>query len=433
MTDLPRDTISEYLKRINAALALRDIPDNVAALEQLKKAMRLAPTDISVHLLLGLTYQELGQLEAAEESLRQAVKLAPDADEARQALGLLLVQRSKYAEAIELLRPLTEGDVHNAAVRQAYATALAHVGKRTEAVELLQVTHEHSREGTEVATQGLPPPLHNFEAPLDEVTFTILDVETTGLSPAYGDRVCEIALLQVRGDEELAAFCTLVDPGRPISPGAFAVNRITAELLRGAPRFSEIADQVLAFLQDTVLVAHNAPFDLGFLSAEMEMARRALPALPVVDTLALARACYNFYSNSLGAIARTLNLIGYPELHRAMGDARLTQQLLRYFLEDLRPRGVVTLEHLLRRQGGAAQVPRREGPPLPPQLAEAISGGRTLFLRYIDAGGRETERLVRPLQVTAQRGELYLVAYCYLREDQRAFRLDRIVEMKAAD
>jgi DNA polymerase-3 subunit epsilon len=270
-----------------------------------------------------------------------------------------------------------------------------------------------------------------LDLPLDEVTFAILDVETTGLNPAYGDRVCEIALLQLRGDEELAAFCTLVDPGRPISPGAFAVNRITSDMLRGAPRFSEIAAQVLTLLQDAVLVAHNAPFDLGFLSAEMEMARCTVPDLPVVDTLALARACYSFYSNSLGAIAQTLGLVGHADLHRAMRDVRLTQQLLRYFLADLQPLGVLTLEDLLRRQGGPARVPRREELPLPPQLAEAISSGQTLLLRYVDAFGRETERVVRPLHVTTQRGELYLIAYCHLREDQRTFRLDRIVEMKA--
>jgi DNA polymerase-3 subunit epsilon len=270
-----------------------------------------------------------------------------------------------------------------------------------------------------------------LDLPLDEVTFAILDVETTGLNPAYGDRVCEIALLQLRGDEELAAFCTLVDPGRPISPGAFAVNRITSDMLRGAPRFSEIADRVLVLLQDAVLVAHNAPFDLGFLSAEMEMARCTVPDLPVVDTLALARACYSFYSNSLGAIAQTLGLVGHADLHRAMRDVRLTQQLLRYFLADLQPLGVLTLEDLLRRQGGPARVPRREELPLPPQLAEAISSGQTLLLRYVDAFGRETERVVRPLHVTTQRGELYLIAYCHLREDQRTFRLDRIVEMKA--
>jgi DNA polymerase-3 subunit epsilon len=270
-----------------------------------------------------------------------------------------------------------------------------------------------------------------LDLPLDEVTFAILDVETTGLNPAYGDRVCEIALLQLRGDEELAAFCTLVDPGRPISPGAFAVNRITPDMLRGAPRFSEIAAQVLTLLQDAVLVAHNAPFDLGFLSAEMEMARCTVPDLPVVDTLALARACYSFYSNSLGAIAQTLGLVGHADLHRAMRDVRLTQQLLRYFLADLQPLGVLTLEDLLRRQGGPARVPRREELPLPPQLAEAISSGQTLLLRYVDAFGRETERVVRPLHVTTQRGELYLIAYCHLREDQRTFRLDRIVEMKA--
>lgn len=183
---------------------------------------------------------------------------------------------------------------------------------------------------------------------LEEVTFTVLDVETTGLSPNRGDRVCEIALLRVRGEAELTSFCTLVDPGRRLSPGAFAVNRISQEMLCGKPRFSEIADRVLNLMQGSVLVAHNAPFDLGFLNAEMGMAQRTLPNVPVVDTLRLARSCFRFYSNRLEAIARSLGLVGCSDLHRAQGDAWLTWRVLLRFLDDLRPRGVATLEDLLR-------------------------------------------------------------------------------------
>lgn len=74
------------------------------------------------------------------------------------------------------------------------------------------------------------------EQQLGDTTFAVFDVETTGLSPAYGHRVCEVACLRVRDGVELGRFESLVDPGRPISPGAYRVNRIEAEMLAGAPR-----------------------------------------------------------------------------------------------------------------------------------------------------------------------------------------------------
>ena len=87
---------------------------------------------------------------------------------------------------------------------------------------------------------------------LDETTFAILDVETTGLSPTYGHRVCEIACLRVRAGVELNHFESLIDPQRLISPGALRVNGITPAMLRGAPTFGAVLDHLL-------LVAHNAP------------------------------------------------------------------------------------------------------------------------------------------------------------------------------
>ena len=124
-----------------------------------------------------------------------------------------------------------------------------------------------------------PSPL----TPLDELTFTFVDVETTGLDPATGDRVCEIALLRVQENRELARFESLVHPQRPMHPGALAVHGITDAMLVGAPIFATLLPQIHALLQDAVLVAHNARFDMGFLRHEWQLAGHTFPFLAVAS------------------------------------------------------------------------------------------------------------------------------------------------------
>jgi DNA polymerase III epsilon subunit family exonuclease len=269
----------------------------------------------------------------------------------------------------------------------------------------------------------------NVEQPLAETAFTLFDVETTGLSPAYGDRVCEVACLAVRDGIELGRFESLVDPGRTISPGAFRVNRITPEMLAGAPPFEAIAPSLLALMQDTVLVAHNAAFDLGFLAMELEIAQMPPPEGPVVDTLALSRRAYSFASNSLPAVARALDVEAGPA-HRAMGDVWTMWQVLDRILWELDRRwSVTTLGQLLDFQGGPVAYPHARTLPLPPTIAEALQARAEVRMRYVDARGHETQRLVRPLRVHEQRGYLYLVAHCHRAGALRTFRLDRVVEL----
>lgn len=265
--------------------------------------------------------------------------------------------------------------------------------------------------------------------PLAQTTFALFDVETTGLSPAYGDRVCEAACLLLRDGAEVGRFEALVDPGRPISPGAFRVNRITAEMLAGSPPFKAIAGALLELMEGTVLVAHNAPFDLGFLAMELEIAQMPPPEGPVVDTLALSRRAYRFASNSLPAVARALNVETGPA-HRAMGDVWTTRHVLERILWELDRRwGVTTLGQLLDFQGGPIPYPHSRTLPLPPAIAEALQARTEVRMRYIDARGRETQRLVRPLRVHEQRGYLYLVAHCRQAGALRTFRLDRVLEL----
>jgi DNA polymerase-3 subunit epsilon len=299
-------------------------------------------------------------------------------------------------------------------------------------LRVLRMTKERelasgAHEGRRARMEQMDPAL-----PLSALTFAFLDVETTGLSPQAGHRVCEIAVVRSGLDEEGDTFASLVDPGRPISPGAAAVNGLCDADVRRAPRFAGIAPAVLAKLKGCVVVCHNSPFDLAFLESEMEHAGRRFRADAVVDTLALARRCYRFGSNGLPHVARALG-IPTPNAHRALGDALTTREVLRRFVGDLSSKGARTLGSLLAAQdGGAVEPVRREAPTLqlPVELAEALKSGKRLLLTYVARSGVRTERWVTPEEVTTSWGTPCLVAMCHLRGDRRTFRLDRIVGMR---
>lgn len=252
----------------------------------------------------------------------------------------------------------------------------------------------------------------------------VVDVETTGLSPRYGDRVIEIGVLRVEEGQEVT-FESFVDPRRPISPGSAAVHGITDEMVATAPRFGELADRLWQFLDGAVLVAHNALFDLSFLNAERRYL--GLPPLPnpVIDTLALARRHFAFPRNSLGAIAIELGLPSEVR-HRALADVLTAWEVLKHFLTELSAKGM-TLEALVL---PPEAMPRDDRIPLPPELAEALSARRHLQLRYVSAHQVETVREVEPLEVMPLGDYLYLRAFCHLRGDERTFRLDRVVCME---
>lgn len=264
---------------------------------------------------------------------------------------------------------------------------------------------------------------------LRDTLFCFVDVETTGLHPQSGHRICEIALLHWRGGRDMEAFESLVNPGRPVSPGAYDFHGISDAMLRHAPSFGEIAPRVVAFLQDAVMVAHNAPFDLSFLYTQLAGLGFPMPANPVVDTLALARRCYCFPSNSLGNIARYLG-IPLKGQHRARADVELTKEVFRLFLQDLERKGITSLGDLLEMQGGPVPLPTAETVVLPPLLEEALRGRRPLYLRYLSPRWQETSRVVDPIEVVAYQDRLYLVAFCRLRQEKRTFRLDRVLEMQ---
>ena len=279
-------------------------------------------------------------------------------------------------------------------------------------------------------------------SPLEGVTFAVVDVETTGLSPARGDRICEVAVVRARAGQVLDTFTTLVNPQRSIGAGARRVNGITANMVHRAPVFADVAGEVATLLAGTTLVGHNVGFDLGFLRNEMTPAAGGAAALPplVVDTLQVARSCYQFPSNSLESISALLKL-RHRDAHRALADALTTWRVLHWFITDLRDRGVHldALGDLLALQGRLDLAPRPYLPTDAPEAAtpalvtQAIREGLLLRLRYASPGQRHTERVVAPRRVALERETLYLVAYCHLRQEERTFRFDRIVKLELCE
>lgn len=264
---------------------------------------------------------------------------------------------------------------------------------------------------------------------LTDTPFAFLDTETTGLSPAYGDRVVEIAVLKARGGQILDAFETLVNPERPISPGATAIHGITDALVASRPAFHRVAAPLNDFLRGSVVVAHNARFDVSFVSYEMRRAG-VEPALgAVVDSLALARKHFHFPSNSLPNIAASLQ-IPLGTRHRAMPDVLILKAVFELMLEPLARDGVLTLEQLIAAQGGPIAPPETSEGALPPEIDEAMTSKKRLFVRYVGADGSRTERWVSPIHIEFLRDTVYLRGYCHLRNGERSFRLDRIVELR---
>ena len=158
----------------------------------------------------------------------------------------------------------------------------------------------------------------------------VLDTETTGLDPATGDRVIEIAAIELSNLVPTGReWHTLLDPERDVPEESTRVHGFTAEMLRGQPKFADKAEEMLLFLGDAPIIAHNAPFDFGFLDAELRRAgRRGLDRARMVDSLAIAKKRFLGMPNSLDALCRRLGVDNSMRTsHNALLDVRLLAQV----------------------------------------------------------------------------------------------------------
>ena len=155
----------------------------------------------------------------------------------------------------------------------------------------------------------------------------VLDTETTGLDPFQGHRLVEIGCIEVvNGIPTGQSFHRYLNPERDVPPEAIAIHGLSTEFLKDKPFFAEIAEELVAFIGDAPLVAHNALFDLGFLNAELERAGKILVSRErVIDTLLLARRKYPGAPNRLDDLCARY---GINNSHRTKHGALLDAELL---------------------------------------------------------------------------------------------------------
>ena len=188
--------------------------------------------------------------------------------------------------------------------------------------------------------------LDDMGAPLSDVTFCVIDLETTGGSPEHS-RITEIGAVTYRGGERLGTLQTFVNPQCEIPPAITVLTGITQSMVVGAPTIDELLPTLLEFIGDAVVVAHNARFDVGFINAALVRDDRDELANQVLDTVPLARRLLRGQvpDCKLGTLATRLRLAHRP-CHRALDDALATGDLLHFLIERASGYGVTGLDDL---------------------------------------------------------------------------------------
>lgn len=206
----------------------------------------------------------------------------------------------------------------------------------------------------------------------------VLDTETTGLDPSQGHRVIEIGALEIINRRQTGkTFHVYLNPEREIDVGAMAVHGITNEFVADKPRFAEVADAFLDFVRGAELVIHNAPFDVGFLNAELKRLDESPihTVCTVLDTLRLAKDMHPGQKNNLDALCKRYQV---DNTGRAFHGALLDAQLL--------------AEVYLGMTRGQESLGIDTAAPRPGTLSESPPTLRPARLRVVKASAEERER-----------------------------------------
>jgi DNA polymerase-3 subunit epsilon len=229
---------------------------------------------------------------------------------------------------------------------------------------------------------GAQATLDELGTPLSEVTFVVVDLETTGGTPE-GCGITEIGAVKVRGGQLLGEFHSLVNPGEPIPAFIAVLTGITDATVATSPRISGVLPAFLEFSRGTVLVAHNAPFDISFLKAACATTGHPWPDNPVLDTARLARHVVTrdeARDRKLSTLARLFHSSTAPD-HRALTDARATVDVLHGLIERVGPLGVTCLEELATFTSRVPAATRRKR-----YLAESLPSAPGVYLFRDDQG-----------------------------------------------
>lgn len=268
---------------------------------------------------------------------------------------------------------------------------------------------------------------------LKYIDFTVLDLETTGLDPDLGHKIVEVGAIRLGSDGSERTFQTFVNPQRPIPQSATSIHQITDDMVRSAPPITEVLPGFLDFCRDSVIVAHNARFDLKFLSYAMN--DQSIPPLRniILDSIKLSRRFFpNLDSYALPALRRVFD-IDHTEEHRALADVRATVTIFKRCLQKALEEGIDDIEKLQESQGGPISFPLPTVPSKPilsykliRYLLKAMDSGESVTIMYQDPNGANVERMVTPRRFVKFGLHVYMIAYCHFQKANSTFQMDKV-------
>ncbi len=278
------------------------------------------------------------------------------------------------------------------------------------------------------------PALNDYMA---NQVFVAFDTETTGLWAAT-NRIVEIGAVAFRlSGGEISSFESLANPGRPIPEEVIEIHGITDAIVHDADPIGKVLVEFIKFCPaDSILIAHNAPFDISFVGWELKRNEMTFGDNPILDSKTiLQRLCPGLKSYSLENLARHFDLLDGSQSHRALGDARLVHGVIDANKEKLG--SISSREELLAKfsphsmsdwMNSTDEIPDEFAP-----ILKAIESGNKIRIEYSRGGEPPQSRRVKPLLMHRLGQNVYLNAYCLEVEAERTFRTDRIISYELID
>ena len=176
-----------------------------------------------------------------------------------------------------------------------------------------------------------------FSQSLVKENYIFFDVETTGLYPLLGDKIIEIAMIKTSKGNVIDTFSTFINPGIKIPLEVTNINNITNEMVKDAPVFDKIfGEKIIDFIEENILIAHNAGFDLGFLSTELARNGLFFERWKAIDTLKIAKEIFPGQKNRLENLICRYNIMPEGDFHRALVDTEALKKIFFEFWKKMR-------------------------------------------------------------------------------------------------
>ncbi len=270
--------------------------------------------------------------------------------------------------------------------------------------------------------------MDSFNRPIEDYDLVFFDLETTGLYAANGDAICEVGAFKMRDREIIDTFHSLVNPQKPIPAGAYSVHGISEEEVSQAPVFSEIIDKFIDFVQDSVLFAYNAPFDMSFIDAQLKKMHKPLLSIPVIDVLLTARASFKSKKYNLSVIAQNLGINCSQRMHRALTDVSITSQVFFKAVDELKTKDIINLGDYICLFGFENDAYRDMIKERERQLKGIINKETIVSIRHLDYGNIANTNEVQLLDILYENGYPYVL--CRQHQGQKVrIKLSRILQI----